>query len=81
MAVKPVFQRQKCPTNGKNTRPNGKNTRPRRLTISHNGIYLQELRFSARTATTQMFLSSGKNKYHMEDPCIVPRITPGREWS
>jgi hypothetical protein len=59
-------------TNGKNTRPNGENTRPRRLTISHNGIYFQELRFSARTATILMFLSSGKNKYHMEDPGMFP---------
>ena len=40
------------------------------LTISHNGIYFQGRGFVARTATILVFLSSGKNKYHMEDPGI-----------
>ena len=48
----------------------GENTRPRGLTISHNDIYFQERRFSARTATILVFLSSGRNTYHMEDPGI-----------
>ena len=42
---------------GKIARPSGENTRPRGLTISHSGIYFQERRFSARTATILVFLS------------------------
>jgi hypothetical protein len=64
----PFFSGENARPNGENTRPNGENTRPRGLTISHNGIYFQERRFSARTATILVFLRSGRNKYHMEDP-------------
>ena len=42
---------------GEIARPNGENTRPHGLIISHSGIYFQERRFSARTATILVFLS------------------------
>ena len=64
----PFFSGKNARPNGENTRPNCENTRPRGLTISHNGIYFQERRFSARTVTILVFLSSGRNKYHMEYP-------------